>query len=311
VLQAAFCFKKVCRAVSYPYRKAKPFFRKCYIQLCIIPFLTYFEKLSSSYVIKNAFHSIVIVSQERVFKVALDGKNTLSDEYSNFELIREEYPLLVDILPDFEFRENVFFSYLSMPFYKDFAFPENLELAVRIFHLLGEFSKHSTLRLTISESRELIEGLNVISEDYGELACERILRLVETYLENGNYHVGFAHGDFHSRNIYFDHEKNLKLLDLDCIRISGIQELDALYYLFESVWSKFGIPWYSTIVGYIEGTVSVEDVAILQKFQVEYDNGLAVVYLVDRIGQESLRYGFHYKKACLSKAIEATLSVLK
>jgi hypothetical protein len=145
----------------------------------------------------------------------------------------------------------------------------------------------------------------MVAELYGDSTSSTIRRHVEAFLASGDYHLGFAHGDFHSRNIVLDDRGAPRLVDLDCIRLNGIQELDALYYVLQWEWSKTGRPWHDTIVDMLGGTASQEQQTMLRTgFGVKESFGLAVAYLVDRIGQEGRNFGARwYTRAALDPAI--------
>jgi hypothetical protein len=160
-------------------------------------------------------------------------------------------------------------------------------------------------RVAVSESQELLTGIEVLAELYGESTSRTIRRHIEAFLASGDYHLGFAHGDFHSRNIVLDERGGARLVDLDCVRLNGIQELDALYFVLEWEWSRSGRPWHDTIVDMLRGATSKELQTMLKAgFGVEAGFGLSVTYLADRIGQEGRNFGARwYTRAALDPAI--------
>lgn len=301
-------FKMANRVVSFAHRIAIVLLTRIYIWLFVIPYLVFQEELSKTFVIKVAFNSIVVLDRRRVFKVALNKKSTIGLEFNNFEKILELYPAMLNILPDYNIKWNVFISYLSAPRYEVVNLPDSLGLATRIFKLMRECRKPEE-RLQIVESAELTAGISVISQIYGEPIRLMIQHIVDLYLKSGKYHIGLAHGDFHSRNIVIDEYYKPRLIDLDCVRLCGVQELDAFYFLMEQEWSKSGSLWYETIVEYFKGDISSEAIAVLNRFGVDYSHGLAVTYLVDRIGQEAMNYGFKYTSVQLASAINEILSI--
>ena len=280
---------------------------RLYAWFFVIPYLTRRENISKP-IIKFSLNTVVILEDRRVFKAALNTKSTIKLEINNFERICKEYPILLSILPDYKIKGNAFVSYLSTALYNGVDLSGSIILATRLFKIISECRKCQK-RLQIIESAQLVAGLEIISQDYGDAASQRIHQIVDTFLENGKYHLGFAHGDFHSRNIVIDEHHMPRLIDLDCVRFCGIQELDAFYFLMEHEWSVSGNPWYETILRYFKGEISDEAIAILNKFGIGYDHGLAVTCLVDRIGQESLNYGFNYPHTKLAPAIEGIMSI--
>jgi hypothetical protein len=160
------------------------------------------------------------------------------------------------------------------------------------------------MRLAVSDSPELLAGIDILAELYDDSVIRTIRRRVEVFLATGDYHLGFAHGDFHSRNIVLDNSGTPRLVDLDCVRLNGIQELDALYFVLEWEWSRSGRPWHDTIVDMLRGAASKEQQAMLKTgFDVVGSFGLAVTYLVDRVGQEGRNFGARwYTHAALDRA---------
>ena len=301
-------FKMTKRVASFALRIVILSLSRIYIWLSVIPYLIIHEGLSKSFVIKFTFNSIVVLERRRVFKVALNKKSTIGLEFNNFEKIRELHPYTLDILPDYNMKRNKFISYLSAPRYEIVNLPDSLELATRIFELMRECHKPE-VRLQIIETAELAAGLSVISQIYGESIRLMIQHFVDLYLKSGKYHIGLAHGDFHSRNIVIDEYCKPRIIDLDCVRFCGIQELDAFYFLMEQEWSESGSLWYETIVEYFKGDIPDKAIAVLNRFGVDYCHGLAVTYLVDRVGQEKMNYGFKYTDLQLAPAINEILFI--
>ena len=100
-----------------------------------------------------------------------------------------------------------------------------------------------------------------------------------------------------------DHGKP-RLIDLDCVRLNGIQELDALYFVLEMEWSKSGKLWYRTIDDFFKEKAPADSRSVLGRFDVESSFPLCVTYLVDRIGQETKNYGFAYTHSMLDPVID-------
>ena len=283
-------------------------FNRLYIWLVVLPYLMFREKLNKSFTIKYAFNSVVVIDKKRIFKVLLNSKSTIDLEYKNFKKTLNLYPSLSNVLPNYKIREKVFIKYLSTDRYEEVDLQRSIDPAIQIFNLIRDCHK-SGMRLSALDSIELITGLKIISNIYGDVVIQKIQLIIDDYLMNGKYHIGFAHGDFPSRNILIDEDLKPKIIDLDCVRFFGLQELDVLYYLIEYEWSKTGAMWYETIARYLDNNISTAEITILKYFGVDYDHGLAVTYLVDRIGQESENYGFKYSDTHLASAINGVLSV--
>lgn len=301
-------FKQGKRVIYYIHHFVLRRLGRIYIWFFVIPYLRYRENLSNYFTLKYTFNSIVIAERGRVFKVALNKNSTIGLEYHNLLIIRELYPALLNILPDYSMNERIFVKYLSAPCYEVVASPDSVRPTIEIFVLIRECCKPK-VRMQVVEFAELVEGLNVISNVYGELVSQRIFKIVDFYLKYGKYHIGFAHGDFHSRNIVLDEFHRPRLIDLDCVRFCGVQELDAIYFLVEQEWSKSGTPWYETIALYLKNGLSPEGFVFLNSLGVEYTLGLSVTFLVDRIGQEKNNYGFNYTDVQLASTINEILAM--
>jgi len=279
-----------------------------YTHLVIIPYFRINENLKKPFEIKRAFNSVVILDQNRVFKASLNRGNTLEREYINYKKSIESFPSLIKISPEFNRVCNSVISYLASTRYRELEGSSSIDAAIVVYELFRQ-SQVPERRLAISDSAELIAGLAVISSLYGNKTSRQIEHVIDSYLKNASYHIGFSHGDFHSRNIVVDDRSNPRLLDFDCVRLTGIQELDALYYMVELEWSRSGIMWYETIAAYIRGDISGEESTIMCKFDFCYNTGLAVTFFVDRIGQETRNFGGKYTTSQMDSAISAALEI--
>jgi hypothetical protein len=226
-------------------------------------------------------------------------------EYRNFAAASRNWPDLLAIFPDIQFNSHGLVKYLTMSRYHPVGLEDSLAHASNTYLLMRNSGNGHGVRMAVSDSPELLAGFAMLAELYDDSTARSIRRHVEAFLATGDYHLGFAHGDFHSRNIVLDELGAPRLVDLDCIRLNGIQELDALYFVLEWEWSRTGRPWHDTIVAMVRGTASEEQQTMLRTgFGVEVSSGLAVTYLVDRIGQEGRNFDARwYTRAALDPAI--------
>ena len=246
-----------------------------------------------------------MIDGSRVCKIALSRKSTIENEYRNLAAATRRWPSLLAILPDMQLEGGAPVTYLTMSRYHPVGLVDSLEYASSAYQLTRSCSSSDGVRMAVSDSPELLAGIDILAELYGGPMTRTIRRHVEVFLATGDYHLGFAHGDFHSRNIMLDDSGTPRLVDLDCVRLNGIQELDALYFVLEWEWSKSGRPWHDTIVDMLRGAASKEQQAMLKTgFGVAGSFGLAVTYLVDRVGQEGRNFGTKwYTRAALDPAI--------
>lgn len=251
-----------------------------------------------------AFNSISIICETRFFKVALNHKSTVAREFSNFQLAIEKHRQLSSLMPKLEIFEIRGLPAISMPR----LYPMDQHLALECG--LSAYKKNldsatQYKKQKLSDNNNWEHGLEIIREVYGEPLSGNIRSTLNAWLDKGNYHLGFAHGDFHWKNILLDHSGLPKLIDFDCLRIQGIQEFDALYFAFEMEFSSTGVPWHITIGDYIENTLSSNSNSILMRFGVGHDPILGIAFLIDRMGQEAALYNFRYHPSQLERAIEA------
>jgi hypothetical protein len=302
-----FLLKQPGRGYRFAQRIVFAGLHRLYVWFLVVPHLRNQEGLSENFSVKPAFNAVVIFDLKALHKVALRKTSTIGLEYGNYGHVRSQYPALSKILPDYRIGKSAFLYYLSMTRYKPVSLETSLIHAVSVYELMRVCGSRER-QLRISNSGTLQAGLKVVQDVYGDSTGRCIYQIVDSFLAGGQYHVGFTHGDFHSRNILADINDDPKLIDLDCVRFHGIQELDALSFALEMEWSKSGRPWYETIAGYFRENVPDQTKAVLNGFGVEYSHGLGVTYLVDRIGQETMNYGFKYTRVLLDAAIKEVLA---
>ena len=105
-------------------------------------------------------------------------------------------------------------------------------------------------------------------------ACFLLKQIVKNYFANAINSYGFSPGDFHQSNIMIDFNKNLKLIDLDSIRLNGIQDFDALHFVLEHFWAKNSIHWSESISNLIINQSQGEFQDYLNSFSIQGSNGL-------------------------------------
>lgn len=293
------------RAYRYALRTLDAVWPRIFLWIFAIPWLRLRRVVRKPFTVRFAFRSAAVMDASRLCKVALSRKSTIENEYRNFAAATQKWPRLLAIFPEIQFESDGLVTYLTMPRYRPVGLEDSLQHASSTYQLMRSCSNARDMRMAASDSQELSTGFDVIAELYDDPTARAIGRHVRSFLASGVYHLGFAHGDFHSRNIVLDDRGAPRLVDLDCVRLNGIQELDALYFVLEWEWSKSGRPWHDTIVDMLRGTASEEQQAMLRTgFGVEGNFGLAVTYLVDRVGQESRNFGARwYTRAALDPAV--------
>ena len=293
------------RAYRYALRTLDAVWPRIFLWAFVIPYLRIRRVVRKPFTVRLAFRSATVMDGSRLCKVALSRKSTVEMEYRNFAAATRSWPGLLAIFPDIQFNSDGLVKYLTMSRYHPVRLEESLPHASSAYQRMRSCGNGHGVRMAVSDSPELLAGIAMLAELYDDPTARSIRRHVEAFLATGNYHLGFAHGDFHSRNIVLDELGAPRLVDLDCVRLNGIQELDALYFVLEWEWSRSGRAWHDTIVDMLRGTASKEQLAMLKTgFGVEGGFGLAVTYMIDRIGQEGRNFGARwYTRAALDPAI--------
>jgi hypothetical protein len=293
------------RAYHYATRTLDAVWPRIFLWAFALPLLRIRRVVRKPFTVRFAFRSAAVMDSSRLCKVSLSRKSTIENEYRNFGAATQNWPSLLAIFPNIQFNSDGLVSYLTMSRYHPVGLEDSLEHASSAYQLMRSCSNTHGLRMAVSDSPELRTGFAMLAELYGDPTTRTIRRHVDAFLASGDYHLGIAHGDFHSRNIVLDDLGAPRLVDLDCVRLNGIQELDALYFVLEWEWSRSGRPWHDTIVDMLRGTASEEQQAMLKTgFGVVGSFGLAMTYLVDRIGQEGRNFGARwYTHAALDPAV--------
>ncbi len=278
-------------------------FQLIYVFFLVIPVLSLRGLVSTPFSVARGYESILIFSIDKVIKIATFGKSTIENEYRNYVEIMQLQPALAEMLPQYSYFKDPFYSCLVSERLYPVPIDEALTSAVGI---RVRFDNCVALerRLNLEECPQIQAGLKCVEVSFGEDAATDLRRIVEEYLATGQYHVGLSHGDFHSRNIMRDRHGCDRIIDLDCVRFLGVVELDALYFALEMNWSNFGALWTSTLAAAIV-TQGRNITEYLSAFSVHWNNALGAAYFLDRVGQEFMNYGFRYTKEQMVPVFEA------
>lgn len=280
----------------------------CY-KLFLIQYLRIFRDLKKKHSVHSGYQSVIIFDSKTINKIALNQLSTIQLEYDNYNKILIEYPELKNIFPDYSYANIPFFGrYIFSTYYRQVAIDQRIPMAAELFARLR--SNNGLVNgFDLNSSIYLKRGLELIGELYGDEILKRIEAIIKQYLRNEYYHIGLSHGDFHSRNMFIDQDNKLKLIDLDCLRFKGIQEIDAIYFAIEIAASDSGIQWYESILKYLHPEISKEDQLLFSAFNVKFQPALAITCMVDRIGQEHILFRLKKSKQMLNKAIEKIILI--
>lgn len=134
---------------------------------------------------------------------------------------------------------------------------------------------------------EILTGLDVVARAAGEEVAaawrDRARKALDMDLR-----IGHSHGDFHFRNLLRDPDGGDRIIDLDRFRPRGIQSLDALFFAVEAEAALTGDPWHRALARlHLEGWSGGICASLVEEFVDLDSTGAAVVFLLDRIGQEA------------------------
>lgn len=256
--------------------------------------------------VRFAHAGVVVMGPDRVLKGTLSRRGRVAIEFARYRAALARWPALAEILAPLELREEGGASYVLMDRYTPVSLESAGEHAARLYGSMRNCGRRADAAQRFAASPEVSAGMQVLADLYGAdivpLLEARLARLASA----GTCNVGFAHGDFHSRNIMLDGAGAVRLIDMDCMRQDGIQELDAVNFVLEEQWSRSGRQWYEQIDVYLRDEAPAAGRQALQRFGVPVSSDLAWLYLLDRVGQETMNYGFQYLPRQLAAAV-ATL----
>lgn len=280
-----------------------------YLRLYAAPLLKLKGELESEFSVARGHGSLLLLSGRGFLKLAISPVAALDREYANYCQLRALRPDLADALPRYRYIRIGGLSALACARLNKIPCGEALVPAARMYE---RFRRNSSagLRLALADCPQLAAGVRHLEVEFGgEIAYDMQAR-VEIFLARGQYTTGLAHGDFHSRNVLRDEEGNCQLIDLDCVRFSGISEFDPLYFALEQEWSATGRLWTGVLAECFEfGGCNIA--ASMNAFAVTWTTGLGIAFFLDRIGQDFANYGFRYEHRDLAAVIDAIHSAVE
>lgn len=254
--------------------------------------------------VRCAHSGIVIIAADRVFKTAFANSYKVQLEVTKYRNAIARWPVLRDILAPLQSYQTPVASCLMMDRYAPLSFEHALPYAVDLFQTMQLCKAARSDFVPLATAPQMQAGIKSLERLYGASIGDVLTARLAHFGVTGHYAVGFAHGDFHSRNIMLTASGDPKLIDLDCMRVDGIQELDALSFVLEAEWSRSGRPWFEQMPEFLTNELRSETRSALEAFNITFTADLAAVYLVERVGQEALNYGFEYLPHHLAKAAD-------
>ena len=261
------------------------------------------REIRGGVIVRTAHSSVVLLTDDWARKLEVWPNRALCREFEKYQCAIKTWPTLEDILAPLRFRRELLSASLVMRRYRPIALDSTLEHAARLYAVMKTCGRPVPADFRIAASREIRAGVAALERLFGPQTAQLARARVEQ-CSGGECSLGFAHGDFHSRNIMLGDDGRARLIDLDCLRMDGIQQLDALNFALEAEWSRTGSLWLEQIPLYLQGQLPQTTRPIFEVFGVSPTADLAWLYLLDRLGQESLNYGIQYRPGQLKRAMQ-------
>jgi len=274
-----------------------------YLLLYAVPILQLKKELAPRFSITRGFRSFLLLSDRGFLKLVILKNATVGLEYANYKQLLDARPDLADLLPQYRRVKTAWIDALACEKLSKVPFAEALESAVVLYRRFRTDNFCSVL-LVLSDCPQIEDGLHQIEAEFGGETALALQGSTEMYLARGEYTTGFAHGDFHSRNLMRDASGACRLIDLDCVRLQGIIEFDGLYFALEQEWSISGQLWTETLAECFRSQ-GCNIATSMKAFSIEWSNELGIAYFLDRIGQEWISYGMRYSHQALGAIIDA------
>lgn len=235
------------------------------------------------------------LSEESFYKIAIRQKKLFEEEKQTITKIKTNYTEIGEIIPEYEYGMVLNDGIL----FRKSAILEPIEDELEQYQTAEDFleilKKHSTLESSsVDNLPNLKKGLEIVESFASNEDFQKTRALVEVFLKENTFRIGFCHGDFHSRNFMKDKSKKY-LIDFDCVREKSIQEFDAIYFIIQKIIDDIpNIWWYeASIIFESQITKTPKYRCFLEKFMgVNNANIFILLYFLDRIGQDSKYFNF-------------------
>ena len=280
-----------------------------YLHLYAVPMLKLKGELSSGFSVARGHGAFLLLSEGSFIKLAFSPVAALDREFANHCRLRELRPDLADTLPSYRHVRAAGISALACERLGRIPAAEALVPAAGIY---GRFRLNSPAgaRLELADCPQISAGLRCIEAEFGAEIARVLQASTEAFLTRAQYTTGLAHGDFHSRNVMRDEAGGCRLIDLDCVRFSGICEFDALYFALEQEWSASGRLWTDILAECL--IYQGRNIApTMEAFAASWTTGLGVAFFLDRVGQDFANYGMRYEQRELALVIDAARNAVE
>ena len=254
--------------------------------------------------LRYAHSSVVLIGSSLTIKAVPGAASALRREYDNYRKAVEKWPVLGEVLLPVKFGRDGVAAYLTSATCSSVNGPDAvLQRASSLFKIMRTCGQRMERGFALTQLPQIRCGIEELSRLYGKRVGALLDARLTQFAGKVELDVGFAHGDFHSRNMMIAPDGQPKLIDLDCIRREGIQQFDALNFVLEAQWSRSGETWARQIGAYLRNDLPASTQAELLHFEVLSSPDMALAYLADRVGQERMNHRFRYLYGDLVDAV--------
>lgn len=278
------------------------FLQGLYLLGYAIPSLWFSGVITWPLSIARGYESFLLLMRGACVKLAISRESTLQKEYRHYQQLKNLQPRLGCFLPSYQAIRLPCLFALKYERLFSIAPDEALPFALAIQKALATASTERC-RLLLEDCPQIEVGVRYLEKQLGLEKAMAVQQFAAAFLACGQYEVGLAHGDFHSRNIMKDAAGGVRMIDLDCVRFRSVRAFDALYFALEQKWSACGQLWTATLADCLAGKEG--DVRkCLEAFGIAWSDELGAAFFLDRLGQDVMNYQTHYPTADLTPIVE-------
>ncbi len=274
-----------------------------YLRLYAVPVLKTKGVLAPGFTLARGHGSFLLLSERGFVKLAISPVAALDRVYANYERLRGTRPDLADALPAYQPVQAVGLAALACEALGKIPYTEALAPAAEMYKRFHNNSLAGE-RLTLADCPQIGAGLREIEAKFGIETARALQASTEAFLARGHYSTGLAHGDFHSRNVMRNEAGDCTIIDLDCVRLKGVAEFDALYFSLEQEWSRTGRPW-TWILAECFTSQGRNISTSMSAFSADWSSEFGIAFFLDRVGQDFANSGARYEHRDLAVVIDA------
>ena len=279
------------------------------LKLLVLPFFV-IPKLKRKNIIGNnckvmhAHNGVIAIENNTVYKIGYGKYETTKKEDNLRSIAVKKWAELENILTECKYIKISNIPILQMPLHKPINKDETLNHAIQLHKKIREFKDYSNNSVNTKDFIHMQKGLKIIKNQLKENEYDLIEGHLKNFFQNEITSIGFCHGDFHSRNIMIDNNQHLRLIDLDCISLNGIQDFDILHFILEYFWSDNGDYWCVTLKKILDNDIPKEFYELMNNFSLRTSFNLYVAYFVHRLGLEKNNYNFDIPKKMVEPVLK-------